>query len=34
MKTIKILTAIILAEVAILTPILAGVYIWSMVFFA
>jgi hypothetical protein len=33
MKLIKILTAIILAEIAIAIPILVGIYVWSMVFF-
>jgi hypothetical protein len=33
MKLIKILTAIILAEIAIAIPILVSIYVWGMVFF-
>ena len=33
MKLNEIITAIILAEVAIAIPILVGIYVWSMVFF-
>lgn len=33
MKQIKILTAIILAEIIIVIPILVGIYVWSMVAF-
>jgi hypothetical protein len=33
MKAIKLLTAIILAEVAIAIPILVGIYAWSMICF-
>ena len=32
-KEIKILSAIILAEIAIAIPILVGIYVWSMVAF-
>lgn len=33
MKLIKILTAIILAEIIIAIPILVSIYVWSMVAF-
>lgn len=33
MKLIKVITAIILTEIAIAIPILVGIYVWSMVAF-